>query len=413
MQLLAYLTANDDTIRPPALPIGAMHAGGNEATPLKLNKVARKEVEQTVACEEDDAVGIEDGDGDDSHEYETNEDGTGPMDAGGKNNSRSHDKHPEADAGTRKLAREDDDNGAIDDGQGDDYQEYDSSEGGRGHMDASGKKNSRVRAKHREADAGTRKRAREDDDHGAIDDGQSDDYQEYDSSEGGRGHMDAGGKKNSRVRDKHREAEAVSATNKTRPTSKVQMRLHKVQRMNKRAKKELIASVVAQVLAAQKAKKKSRQGRNNNGKRAADDAWNEGSNWDEASTWEKPPPPAPKKVRITTESIPNNRLRNWTVAMRRNFKPNTITEVMRPWELSRERFDEVTPCLLHLPSNILCITPRAASTQRRTKHLRSTASALLPISLRNTPRLKPRLEKLKLWCRLFSDARKSKLRTLR
>ena len=358
LQLLAYLTANDDTIRPPALTIGAMHAGGNEATPLKLNKVARKEVEQTVACEEDDAVGIEDGDGDDSHEYETNEGGTGPMDAGGKNNSRSHDKHPEADAGTRKLAREDDDNGAIDDGQGDDYQEYD-------------------------------------------------------SSEGGRGHMDAGGKKNSRVRDKHREAEAVSATNKTRPTSKVQMRLNKVQRMNKRAKKELIASVVAQVLAAQKAKKKSRQGRNNNGKRPADDDWNEGSNWDEASTWEKPPPPAPKKVRITTESIPNNRLRNWTVAMRRNFKPNTITEVMRPWELSRERFDEVTPCLLHLPSNILCITPRAASTQRRTKHLRSTASALLPISLRNTPRLKPRLEKLKLWCRLFSDARKSKLRTLR
>ena len=225
--------------------------------------------------------------------------------------------------------------------------------------------------------------------------------------------MNAGGKKNSRVRDKHREAEAVSATNKTRPTSKVQMRLNKVQRMNKRTKKELIASVIAQVLAAQKAKKKARQGRNNNGKRPADDAWNEVSNWDEASTWEKPPPPAPKKVRITTESIPNNRLRNWTVAMRRNFKPNTITEVMRPWELSRERFDEVTPCLLHLPSNILCITPRAASTQRRTKHLRSTASALLPISLRNTPRLKPRVEKLKTRGHIFSDARKSKLRTLR
>jgi hypothetical protein len=52
------------------------------------------------------------------------------------------------------------------------------------------------------------------------------------------------------------------------------MRLNKVQRMNKRAKKELIASVIAQVLAAQKAKKKAQQGRNNNGKRPADDAWN-------------------------------------------------------------------------------------------------------------------------------------------
>jgi len=390
-----------------------MLAGGNEATPLKLNTLARKEVEQTVACEEDDNEGIENVSGDDGHDYETNEGGTGPMDAGGKIKARSHDKYPEADADTHKVARDDDDHAAMDDVQGDDYQEYDSYQGGRGHMDADGKKNSRVRDKHPEADADTRKVARDDDDHAAIDDVQGDDYQEYDSSEGGRGHMDANGKKNSRVHDKHREAEDVTATNKTRPTSKVQRRRNKVQRMNKRTKKDLIASVIAQVLAAQNAKKKTRKGKIKNGKRPASDAWDEVSTWDEASTWEEPTPAAPKRVRITTESIPNNRLRNWTVAMRRNFKPNTITEVMRPWELSRERFDEVTPCSLDLPSTILCITPRAPSTQRRTKHLRNTASASLPISLRNTPRLKPRVEKLKLRCHLFSDARKSKLRTLR
>jgi hypothetical protein len=280
---------------------------------LKLRQEARKEVEQEVAREEDDHEGIEDGDGDDGHEYETNEGGAEPMDAGGKKNSRSRDKHPEADAVIRKVARKDDDHDAIDD------------------------------------------------EHGG-------DYQEYDTSEGGRGHIDTGGKKNSRSRDKHPEAEAVTATNKTRSTSKVQARLNKVQRMKKRAKKKLVASVVAQVLAAQNAKKKARQARIPNGqeqlklhqgheahgrlhkqtfttsgKRSASDA-NTAYAADEESTWDEPPPRAPKRVRITTESIPNNRLRNWTVAMRRNFKPNTITEVMRPWELSRERFDEVTPC---------------------------------------------------------------------
>jgi hypothetical protein len=134
LQLLAYLTSKDDPIRPPALTkeadyndqlagtedkpkarnegvhdddvgLGYMHAGGNEATTLKLRKVARKEVEQEVARKDDDHEGIEDGDGDDGHEYETNEGGRGHMDAGGKKNSRSHDKHPEADAVTRKVAR--------------------------------------------------------------------------------------------------------------------------------------------------------------------------------------------------------------------------------------------------------------------------------------------------------------------
>jgi len=75
LQLLAYLTAKDDPIRPPGLPIEAMLAGGKEATPLKLNTLARKEVEQTVACEEDDNEGIENVSGDDGHDYETNEGG--------------------------------------------------------------------------------------------------------------------------------------------------------------------------------------------------------------------------------------------------------------------------------------------------------------------------------------------------
>ncbi len=205
--------------------------------------------------------------------------------------------------------------------------------------------------------------------------------------------------------------------------------------MNKRAKKELVASVVAQVLAAQKAKKMSRKARlpkgqaqrnedhahdahgrlakqrfTTSGKRPYSDAT---TAYDVDVDGEEPPPPAPKRVRITKESIPNNRLRNWTVAMRRNFKLNTIAEVMRPWELSRNRFDEVTPRVLVLTPNIVCITPRASATHRHTKHLRSTASALLSISLRNTLRLNPRGEELKLRGRLFFNARKSKLRTFR
>jgi hypothetical protein len=91
------------------------------------------------------------------------------------------------------------------------------------------KKNSRSHDKHSEADAVTRKVAREDNDHEAIDDGDGDDYQEYKTNEGCRGHTDAGGKKNSRSRDKHPVADAVTATNKTGSTSKVQARLNKVQ----------------------------------------------------------------------------------------------------------------------------------------------------------------------------------------
>jgi hypothetical protein len=73
-------------------------------------------------------------------------------------------------------------------------------------------------------------------------------------------------------------------------------------------------------------------------------AWNEQS-WPDAA-----PPRTPKKIRITEEFIPNNRLRNWTVVMRRNFKDKAIEETMRPWILTRDHADEVTgSCRISLP----------------------------------------------------------------
>jgi hypothetical protein len=246
---------------------------------------------------------------------------------------------------------------------------------------------------------------REVDAHDEFDDVDGPDGVEYANNEGGMGHMYAGGKKDSRSRDKIPIADAGTGTKKTGTTSKVQERLKQVRRKKKRAKMDLVQTVIAQVLAAQNAKEKTRkakfpkgqgqlkrqhaqgahagrakQGFTTSGKRRASDGDNSdgenSSDYDTEIDTEKPPPRAPKRVRITAEYRPNNRLRNWTVAMRRSFKPNTIAEAMRPWELTRERFDVVTSFVLVLPPNIVCITPRASLTQRRTKHLRSTASAL-------------------------------------
>ena len=49
-----------------------------------------------------------------------------------------------------------------------------------------------------------------------------------------------------------------------------------------------------------------------------------------------------KKLRMTEESIPNNRLRNWTQCMRRNFKQKKIAATMRPWILKRHHADQVS-----------------------------------------------------------------------
>jgi len=73
-------------------------------------------------------------------------------------------------------------------------------------------------------------------------------------------------------------------------------------------------------------------------------AWNQ-QTWPDAA-----PTRTPKRIRITEEFIPNNRLRNWTVVMRRNFKEKVIEETMRPWILTRDHADEVTKsCRISLP----------------------------------------------------------------
>jgi hypothetical protein len=70
------------------------------------------------------------------------------------------------------------------------------------------------------------------------------------------GHMDAGRKKDSRSRDKQSVSDAVTGANKKRPTSKVPLRPKQVRMKKNRAKKDLVETVIAQVLAAQNAKKK-------------------------------------------------------------------------------------------------------------------------------------------------------------